>query len=156
MEPNYVYKILVRRVVDGDTIDVDVDLGFNLFTRDRVRLMGIDTPESRTRNLREKCLGKLSKARLKELIAEAKLLPGKRGKKDLVLKTSKQGKGKFGRILGTIICNGRDLNEVLIAEDHARPYFGGGKNALGPWVKEEEGQWWRYTADGYVPFEYEI
>ena len=156
MEPNYVYKILVRRVVDGDTIDVDVDLGFNLFTRDRVRLMGIDTPESRTRTLREKCLGKLSKARLKELIAEAKLLPGKRGKKDLVLKTSKQGKGKFGRILGTIICNGRDLNEVLIAEDHARPYFGGGKNSLGPWVKEEEGQWWRYTADGYVPFEYEI
>ena len=67
----YEYKALINRVVDGDTVDVDIDLGFGVWLHDeRVRIMGIDTPESRTRDLVEKAFGLASKARLKELIPE--------------------------------------------------------------------------------------
>ena len=150
MEPNYVYRCIVTRVVDGDTCDVSIDLGFDCWIKDRVRLMGIDTPESRTRNKKEKALGLASKARLKELVKGAEDIPGKRGKKQVYLKTSKEGKGKFGRILGSIWVNGRNLNEVLVEEGHARPYFGGSKNEFGPWTKEEDGVWYRWTPKGYV------
>jgi len=139
-------------VVDGDTVDADIDLGFNLFTKDRIRLMGMDTPESRTRNLKEKSLGLASKARLKELLKAAAPIKGKRGKKSVFLQTSKQGKGKFGRILGALWVNGENLNEVLIAENHARPYFGGSKGEFGPWTKEVDGVWYRWTPTGYVEF----
>ena len=148
--PNYVYKCKVTRVVDGDTVDADIDLGFNLVHRDRIRMVGIDTPESRTRNKVEKALGLASKARLKALISSAESLGGKRGKKNIYLQTSKDGKGKFGRILGTIWVNGENVNDILIAENHARPYFGGGKDELGPWTKKEGGIWYRWTAEGYV------
>ena len=122
----YQYMCKLDRVVDGDTIDVRIDLGFDIHHSARVRMMGIDTPESRTRNLEEKALGLASKARLKELL---------KGKK-IKLETSKEGKGKFGRVLADVITIDKEGNEIncnnqLIQEGHARPYFGGSKV---PWV----------------------
>ena len=120
------YFCKVNRVVDGDTIDVTVDLGLDIHHSARVRMMGIDTPESRTRNLAEKALGLASKARLKELLKGQKVK----------IATSKEGKGKFGRILADVIVIDKEGNETncnnqLIEEGHARPYFGGSKV---PWV----------------------
>jgi len=120
------YMVKVTRVVDGDTIDVSVDLGFDIWHNARVRMMGIDTPESRTRNLEEKALGLASKARLKELLKGQKVR----------LECSKEGKGKFGRILAEVVTIDKEGNEIninnrLIEEGHARPYFGGSKV---PWV----------------------
>ena len=122
------YFCKVTRVVDGDTIDVEVDLGFDIIHRARVRMMGIDTPESRTRNKAEKVLGLASKARLKELLANRRVK----------LETSKEGKAKFGRILATVWTSDKkgveeyvNINEKLIEEGHVRPYFGGSKI---PWV----------------------
>ena len=122
----YQYMCKLERVVDGDTIDVRIDLGFDIHHSARVRMMGIDTPESRTRNLEEKALGLARKARLKELL---------KGKK-IKLETSKEGKGKFGRVLADVITIDKEGNEIncnnqLIQEGHARPYFGGSKV---PWV----------------------
>ena len=151
LRPNYVYACIVTRVVDGDTVDADIDLGFNMIHKDRIRLLGIDTPESRTRNRKEKALGLASKARLKELIKSA--TPGKRGKKIVYLQSSKEGKGKFGRILGSLWINGQCANDILVSEGHARPYYGGSKNELGPWTKEIEGKLYRWTASGYVDYE---
>ena len=120
------YRCKVTRVVDGDTIDVNLDLGFNIWHKARVRMLGIDTPESRTRNLDEKALGLASKKRLKELLKGQKVK----------IATSKEGKGKFGRILADVITIDKEGNETncnnqLIEEGHARPYFGGTKI---PWV----------------------
>ena len=120
------YQAVVDRVIDGDTIDVTGDLGIDIHHSARVRMMGIATPESRTRNLAEKALGLASKARLKELL---------KGKK-VKIETSKEGKGKFGRILADVITIDKEGNETncnnqLIEEGHARPYFGGSKV---PWV----------------------
>ena len=120
------YMVKVTRVVDGDTIDVSVDLGFDIWQNARVRMMGIDTPESRTRNLEEKALGLASKARLKELLKGQKVR----------LECSKEGKGKFGRILADVVTIDKEGNEIninnrLIEEGHARPYYGGKKI---PWV----------------------
>jgi micrococcal nuclease len=144
--PNYIYRAQVTRVVDGDTVDADIDLGFNEFKRDRIRLIGIDTPESRTRNRDEKRLGLAAKARLKELVAAAPLI---KGKKQIFLQTSKDGKGKFGRILGTLWINDEDVCAVLIREGHARPYQGGKKNELGPWIKRVGRLVYRWTPNGY-------
>ena len=123
------YQFKVRKllgVVDGDTIDVVIDLGFDCRTKQRVRLYGIDTPESRTRNLEEKALGLASKARLKELVEGASML---------WIKTYREkGKGKFGRCLGVVFADDVCVNKQLIAEGHAREYFGGAKI---PWVKKE-------------------
>ena len=142
----YEYKVKITRVIDGDTVDADVDLGFDLFVKDRIRLMAIDTPESRTRNKSEKILGLASKKRLKELCAMHK------GK--IILKTSKEGKGKFGRILGSIYAEGSEVsfNDILISEGHARPYFGGSKSEQGEWTTEIDGKLMRWTASGYVEF----
>ena len=119
----YNYKATLMRVVDGDTIDAEIDLGFKIFIKERIRLMGIDTPESRTRNLAEKSWGKAASARLSELLAEAN------GKFTLVTKMQK--KGKFGRILGTIEVSTKDgivdANQVLMNENFAIPYTGGNK-----------------------------
>jgi micrococcal nuclease len=119
----YNYKAKLLRVVDGDTVDAEIDLGFKIFIKDRIRLMGIDTPESRTRNLAEKSWGKAASARLSELLAESD------GNFTLVTKVQK--KGKFGRILGTIQVSTKDgivdANQVLINEQLAIPYTGGNK-----------------------------
>ena len=121
------YYCKVNRVVDGDTIDVTVDLGFDIHHSARVRMMGIDTPESRTRNLAEKALGLASKARLKELLKG----------QQIKIVTSKEGKGKFGRVLADILAIDKETgewincNNQLIEEGHARPYDGGKKV---PWV----------------------
>ena len=154
--PNYVYRCVVTRVVDGDTVDADIDLGFNMFSKDRIRLMGIDTPESRTRNLHEKHHGLASKERLKQLLKGSETIPSKRGKKQIYLQTSKEGKGKFGRILGTLWVNGQNVNEILIAENHARPYFGGSKGELGEWTQEIDGIDYCWTPGGYIKHEGEI
>ena len=140
----YEYKVKITRVIDGDTVDAEVDLGFDTFIKDRIRLMGLDTPESRTRNKKEKALGLAAKAYLKELLKE--------NKGDVILRTSKEGKGKFGRILGTLlIYDGMtSVNQMLIDEGHARDYFGGSKDEQGEWTVEENGKWFRWTQDGYV------
>ena len=143
----YEYKVKITRVIDGDTVDAEVDLGFDTFIKDRIRLMGLDTPESRTRNKKEKALGLAAKAYLKELLRE--------NKGDIILRTSKEGKGKFGRILGTLlIYDGMtSVNQMLIDEGHARDYFGGSKDEQGEWTVEENGKWFRWTQDGYVEIE---
>ena len=119
----YNYKAKLLRVVDGDTVDAELDLGFKIFIKERIRLMGIDTPESRTRNLQEKSWGKAASARLSQLLEEAD--------GEFTLVTKKQKKGKFGRILGTLsvsTANGIvDANQVLIDEQLAIPYTGGNK-----------------------------
>ena len=114
----YEYKCKVKRVVDGDTMDVILDLGFDVLHSVRVRLAGIDTPESRTRDLDEKARGKLSKAYLKESI---------KGKK-IVLKTKiKDSRGKFGRVIAEVWAEFekgslRNINELMIKEYHAVKY----------------------------------
>ena len=120
------YYAKLKRVVDGDTVDVNIDLGFDIWHEARVRMMGIDTPEKRTKNKAEKVLGLASTARLKELL---------KGKKIKIV-TSKEGKGKFGRVLADVYAIDKEGNEIncnkqLIEEGHARPYFGGKKV---PWV----------------------
>ena len=124
----YEYRCKVIKVIDGDTVDVDIDLGFDIMLRDeRVRIMGIDTPESRTRDKVEKKFGLASKARLKELIG---------GKSGPILKTqiNKKGedmRGKFGRILGDFVTdNGRMVTDILVEEGHAVAYFGGSKEEI--------------------------
>ena len=178
--PSYEFPVTITRVVDGDTVDAMIDIGFKIKYAERIRLLGLDTPESRTSNKAEKILGIASKNRLKELISRATSIRHNRGRKDIILKTSKDGKGKFGRILGEIWINTKmatyengdfpiNANQVLIDEGHARWYMGGSKDEQGPWVKEEncsyncggkkltrrrvcDGIWERWTEDGYVPF----
>ena len=118
VEP-FIYQATLVKVVDGDTIDVTLDLGFNvLLHNQRVRLAGIDTPESRTRNLEEKKLGLAAKERLKEILAEHKF------------KIQSLGKGKYGRILGIPDTEvGQNIRNMLIEEGHAREYDGGKKTS---------------------------
>jgi micrococcal nuclease len=115
----YSYKVDVTRVVDGDTVDVDIDLGFGMtYKKQRVRLMGMDTPESRTRDLEEKFYGKESKKFLETLLMKC----------DVMLVSHE--KGKFGRILGELFIYGnmdRSVNQMMIDNYHAVPYFGGNK-----------------------------
>ena len=114
------YLCKVTRVVDGDTIDVNLDLGFNIWHKARVRMVGIDSPESRTRRKAEKVLGLAAKARLKELLKGQKVS----------IKCTKE-KGKFGRILSDVMVGDININKQLIDEGHAREYRGGKKI---PWV----------------------
>jgi len=118
------YDVVLLRSVDGDTVDVDIDLGFGVWLRnERVRIMGIDTPESRTSNEVEKLFGKAAKERLKELLKDGGIL---------VTTEEKNGedmRGKFGRILGDFKTpDGKLVTEVMIAEGHCVPYFGGSKD----------------------------
>ena len=129
----YEYKAKILRVGDGDTVDVDIDLGFGVWLRnERVRIMGIDTPESRTRDKQEKKFGLLAKERLKELLPKGK---------DSVLRTQidkdgEDAKGKFGRILGNFVYghghNGRFtmVTDILIKEGHAVAYHGQNKEDI--------------------------
>jgi len=119
----YEYRCKVLRVVDGDTVDVDIDLGFGIVLKDeRVRIMGIDTPESRTRDKVEKKFGLASKKYLKDNIAIAK---------DVVCKTHvRDARGKFGRVLGEIWCDGTNMNKQMIEENMAVAYYGDNKDKL--------------------------
>lgn len=123
----YEYKCLINRVVDGDTVDIDIDLGFGIWMKDeRVRIMGIDTPESRTRDLVEKAFGLASKDRLKELIPEGSI----QTLKTEVDKSGEDAKGKFGRILGDFLVGRHRVTEILIDEGHAVDYYGGSKEEI--------------------------
>ena len=113
------YKAEIDRVVDGDTVDVSIDLGFDIWYKARVRLAGIDAWESRTKDLEEKEKGLAAKARLKELVDG----------KEVILRTSKDSKGKFGRVLADVILpeDQTNVNQLLIDECHAYEYWGGKK-----------------------------
>jgi micrococcal nuclease len=118
----YTYRVRkVHKVVDGDTIDVDIDLGFNVSFYQRVRLAGIDTPESRTRDAHEKELGLEVKKKLSEYLANAK---------DIVIKTEKpDSTEKYGRILGWLYIDNQEqsINHALIASGYAWEYMGNAK-----------------------------
>ena len=111
------YNATVVKVVDGDTIDAMVDLGFGTWKKVRIRMHGINAPESRTRNLEEKKKGLAAKARLIEMLEE--------NEKHFILIS--HGVGKFGRCLGEIYVKGHNtsLNKQLISEGHGTEYFGG-------------------------------
>ena len=103
----------VERCVDGDTVDLWINLGFSTFVKKRVRLYGINTPESRTRDLEEKARGKAATAHIESLL-EA-------GRCDL----DSHELGKYGRVLGTLWVDGVDINQQMIADGHATEYAGG-------------------------------
>jgi micrococcal nuclease len=119
----YVYRIKsITKVVDGDTIDADIDLGFDISLTKRIRLAGIDSPESRTTNLKEKALGLESKEWLKKALE---------GAKDILIKTEKpDSTEKYGRIIGHLFINDQEtsLNNQMIDEGYALAYEGGKKD----------------------------
>jgi len=123
----YNFRVIeINRVVDGDTIDVTIDLGFDLYKKERVRIAGVDTPEKRTRNLEEKALGIDATNWLKE-----KLEGAIDGDDDLVIRTELDGGvGKYGRLLGWCYIGDSNLslNEMMITEGYAHAYDGGTKN----------------------------
>jgi len=119
----YTYKIKLDRVIDGDTIDAEIDLGFDVSIKKRIRFAGINTPESRTRDLEEKAKGLAAKDRVKNLLEGAKKI-----------QLDSHGVGKYGRCLGSLhidVVDGKEsltmvnLNELLIKEGHAVAYDGG-------------------------------
>jgi micrococcal nuclease len=121
MGEKIMYEYYVRKVenvVDGDTIDVLIDLGFDILFQSRVRLAGIDTPESRTKDLKEKALGLESKEYIKKHLKDAK---------SVVIKTEKMDSSeKYGRILGWVYVNGdtESLNDKMINDGYAWGYMG--------------------------------
>ena len=121
----YEYKVNIIKVIDGDTVDVDIDLGFGMWIKDeRVRMMGIDTPESRTRDKVEKKFGLASKEKLKSILGKKAIL------KTQVNKKGEDMKGKFGRILGDFIIDNKMATQILIDEGYAVAYFGGSKEEI--------------------------
>jgi len=115
----------INRVVDGDTIDVTIDLGFDLYKKERVRVAGVDTPEKRTRDLEEKALGLDATAWLKTKLEETI-----KGDEELIIRTElKGGVGKYGRLLGWLYVGDSDvsLNELMIEQGYAWAYDGGTK-----------------------------
>jgi endonuclease YncB( thermonuclease family) len=122
----YNFRVIkINRVVDGDTIDVTIDLGFDLFKKERVRVAGVDTPEKRTRNLEEKELGIDATNWLKKHLEEAIS-----GEEDLIIRTELVGGvGKYGRLLGWLYISDSELsiNELMIEEGYAWAYDGGTK-----------------------------
>ena len=123
----YNFRVIkIDKVLDGDTIDVTIDLGFDLYKKERVRIAGVDTPEKRTRNLEEKELGIDATNWLKE-----KLKAGVDGDDDLTIRTELVGGvGKYGRLLGWLYIGDAEvsLNEQMIIEGYAWEYDGGTKN----------------------------
>jgi micrococcal nuclease len=121
----YEYKATVINVVDGDTVDVDIDLGFGIELKDeRVRIMGIDTPESRTLDRVEKLFGKLAGERVRELLTGDVIL------RTQINKSGEDMKGKFGRILGDFVVDGRMLTDILVEEGYAVKYHGQNKDEI--------------------------
>ena len=123
----YNFRVIsIDKVVDGDTIDVTIDLGFDLFKKERVRVAGVDTPEKRTRNLEEKALGLDATAWIKDHLEGAI-----DGDDDLIIRTELDGGvGKYGRLLGWLYIGDAivSLNERMIDEGYAWAYDGGTKN----------------------------
>jgi len=111
----YAVKKIIK-IVDGDTIDIEIDLGFSLTKKERVRLAGIDTPESRTRDLDEKAEGLLAKSFLEKQLDEAV---------DLRVKTEKDG--KYGRMLGWLHDGNKNINKYMVIKGYAWDYDGGKK-----------------------------
>lgn len=123
------YNCVIVRVVDGDTVDVDIDLGFDMWLRkQRIRLYGVDTPESRTRDLEEKKYGNAAKEFVKSFLPVGTTQ---------VLKTKLDGRGKFGRILGEFVAydinydRESTVNQLLIDNFHAVQYHGQSKEDIG-------------------------
>tara|TARA_R100000426_G_scaffold7301_2_gene8870 strand:- start:598 stop:993 length:396 start_codon:yes stop_codon:yes gene_type:complete len=119
----YEYRCSVVKVIDGDTVDVDIDLGFGIWIKkERIRLRGIDTPESRTRDLEEKKYGLLAKLFLEKLISD----------NEIILKTYKDAEGKFGRILGDLYQKNDSIsiNQHLVNNHHAVIYNGQSKEQI--------------------------
>jgi micrococcal nuclease len=119
----YKYNVKIKKVIDGDTVDVDIDLGFGVWLhKERVRIMGIDTPESRTRDKVEKLFGLASKEKLKELLPLSSM--------QVLVVGEYDAKGKFGRILGDFEIEDTKVTDILIEEGHAVAYFGGNKEEI--------------------------
>ena len=124
----YIYRGKLERVVDGDTIDALIDVGFDIWVKKRIRQSGIDTWESRTRDLAEKAKGLEAKARNKELLMEISSKSG-------YFRLKSYGVGKYGRVLGEIFIEDSEgkqynINETLISEGHAYIYDGGKKKVF--------------------------
>ena len=111
----YTYKAKLDRVIDGDTVDANIDLGFDITIHKRIRLAGIDTPESRTRDFEEKARGLASKDKLIELLGDG----------NFVLESKEVG--KYGRVLGTLHIDDMNINDTLVKEGFAVEYDGGTK-----------------------------
>ena len=111
----YEYKCNITRVVDGDTVDAEIDCGFDIVFKSRIRLYGIDSPESRTRDKEEKVKGLAAKEWLSKEFYDA-VDP---------IELQSHGKGKFGRILGEFFINGININQSMIDNGHAVEYHGG-------------------------------
>ena len=124
----YIYKAKLDRVVDGDTVDALIDVGFDIWFKKRIRFKGVDTWESRTRNLEEKALGLKAKARTKELLEKVSSKSG-------YFRIKSYGLGKYGRVLADVFVMDKDgkqwnVNETLISEGHAYVYDGGKKKVF--------------------------
>ena len=124
----YIYRAKLDRVVDGDTVDALIDVGFDIWFKKRIRFKGVDTWESRTRNLEEKALGLKAKARTKELLEKVSSKSG-------YFRIKSYGLGKYGRVLADIFIMDKDgkqwnVNETLITEGHAYIYDGGKKKVF--------------------------
>ena len=123
----YEYKCKVVHIVDGDTVDVDIDLGFGVWLKkERIRMFGIDTPESRTRDKVEKLFGLASKEYLKSMlpIGSMQVL------KTEIDRSGEDKKGKFGRILGDFLIDDKKATDILIENGYAVAYFGGSKDEI--------------------------
>ena len=127
----YTYKAKIVRIVDGDTLDLHIDLGFDVWTKQRVRVMGIDTPESRTRDLREKVFGKLATARVHELAPVDSIQ---------TIETAIDKKGKFGRVLADVWIEEQEawMTEIIVKEHLAVAYHGQNKADI---RAEHEANW---------------
>ena len=117
----YEYSCKVVKIIDGDTVDVDIDLGFGIWLhKERIRMYGIDTPESRTRDLEEKKYGLAAKEFITKWLTSG----------GVSIRTHKDAKGKFGRILGEMWCFDTNVNEKMIEEHHAVRYTGQSKKYI--------------------------
>lgn len=124
----YIYRAKLERVVDGDTVDAMIDVGFNIWIKRRIRFKGMNAWESRTRNLEEKKLGLAAKDRLIELLTEVSSKPG-------FFRIKSYGEGKYGRVLAELFIMDNDgnvinINETLIAEGYAHEYDGGKRKSF--------------------------
>ena len=124
----YIYRAKLDRVVDGDTVDALIDVGFDIWFKKRIRFKGVDTWDSLTRNLEEKALGLKAKARTKELLEKVFSKSG-------YFRIKSYGLGKYGRVLADVFIMDKDgkqwnVNETLISEGHAYVYDGGKKKVF--------------------------